>query len=268
MVYVTSGKASDARIGIASDLASRFKAKLIGFSARTFPADAFAHGPVSNDALRYETQRLASELELRGAHFRSLAEKNDSNIEWRSAQEFPVQGIVREARAADLLVIGTDQDVVRPQLPLDPAMVLLRAGRPVLIIPDDVRSLPLEKIVIAWKDTREARRVVADALPFLQRAKGVAVVAVGEGSQLEAVLRMQLDDVSAYLAGHAVIAESKVIQKPRNSVGEEIIHFAKTADADLVVAGAYGRSQIGEWIFGGVTETLLMKSPIACFLSH
>jgi nucleotide-binding universal stress UspA family protein len=38
--------------------------------------------------------------------------------------------------------------------------------------------------------------------------------------------------------------------------------------ADLIVAGGYGHSRLGEWIFGGVTRELLSASPVCCLLSH
>jgi nucleotide-binding universal stress UspA family protein len=37
---------------------------------------------------------------------------------------------------------------------------------------------------------------------------------------------------------------------------------------DLIVAGGYGHSRLGEWMFGGVTRGLLMESQICCLLSH
>jgi len=268
MVYVTAGEISDRRVRVASELAARFDAKLIGISARTFPSDTFAHGPISTDTLNYETQKIASEFKDREAHFRRLAGNAVARLEWRCEQEFPIQGVVREMRAADVLVIGTDREIKRPQQPLDPVTALLRAGRPVLLLPDHVTQLPLARIVVAWKDTREARRVVLDALFFLQNAKSVTLAGIGEDNRAEADIRKQLGDVATYLAEHGIAAEQLIVERPKKGAGEEIVRLAKEKDADLIVAGAYGRSQVGEWIFGGVTETLITRSPIACFLSH
>jgi len=38
--------------------------------------------------------------------------------------------------------------------------------------------------------------------------------------------------------------------------------------ADLIVAGGYGHSRLGEWIFGDVTRELLSVSLVCCLLSH
>jgi len=36
----------------------------------------------------------------------------------------------------------------------------------------------------------------------------------------------------------------------------------------LIVAGAYGHSRLGEWVFGGVTRQLLAQSSVCCVFSH
>ena len=43
-------------------------------------------------------------------------------------------------------------------------------GRPTLVVPEEARTLRVEHVVLGWKDTREARRALLDALPFLQKA--------------------------------------------------------------------------------------------------
>ena len=73
---------------------------------------------------------------------------------------------------------------------LDPGEALLKIGRPTLVVPDGV-TLRAEHVVVGWKDTREARRVVQDALPFLHEASGVIVVeiyAAGEESTASSTL--------------------------------------------------------------------------------
>src|SRR5262249_42403904 len=52
------------------------------------------------------------------------------------------------------------------------------------------------------------------------------------------------------------------------TVAAELLHLVRDEDADLIVAGGYGHSRLGEWIFGGVTHELLASSPVCCLLSH
>ena len=149
----------------------------------------------------------------------------------------------------------------------DPGVILLRAGRPVLVVPDTVAPLQLRRVVVALKDTRECRRAVRDALPFLQRAKEVLLVGIGEGES-ESHAKRTLSDVAAYLLRHRVAAAQEAWRQARGPVAAELLHHVQNEKADLIVAGGYGRSRLGEWIFGGVTHELLASSPVCCMLSH
>jgi nucleotide-binding universal stress UspA family protein len=47
-----------------------------------------------------------------------------------------------------------------------------------------------------------------------------------------------------------------------------LFQFALDEGADLLVAGAYGHSRLGEWIFGGMTREILASCPVCCLMSH
>lgn len=150
---------------------------------------------------------------------------------------------------------------------LDPGVTIVRAGRPVLLVPDDVESLPARRVVIAWKDCREARRTVQDALPFLHDAKEVMIVEVCE-HEADTQSQRRIDDVKEYLLRHKVNVGAKAYLHTKHSVANEVLRFAKDEKVDLIVAGGYGRSRLGEWIFGGVTRELLANSRVCCLFSH
>jgi hypothetical protein len=54
--------------------------------------------------------------------------------------------------------------------------------------------------------------------------------------------------------------DPRVIPNRGGSVAEQLTNLAQKEGADLMVAGAYGHSRLGEWLFGGVTRDLLSKS--------
>jgi nucleotide-binding universal stress UspA family protein len=122
-------------------------------------------------------------------------------------------------------------------------------------------------VVVAWKDTRECRRAVRDALPFLQQAKEVLLVATGE-DQSQSQAKKTLANVTAYLVRHRVIVAAEIWRRARQRVAAELLRVVDEEKADLIVAGGYGHSRLGEWIFGGVTRELLAGSPVCCMLSH
>ena len=146
-------------------------------------------------------------------------------------------------------------------------MVIMGAGRPFLVVPGGVKTLAADHVVIGWKGTREARRAIQDALPFLRQARRVTGVEICESDQKEAA-QHQIDDVVLYLARHKVRAEGRVETRLLGSGADQIIGFAEEEGADLLVAGAYGHSRLNEWIFGGMTRDVLASSPICCLMSH
>jgi nucleotide-binding universal stress UspA family protein len=176
--------------------------------------------------------------------------------------------IADEARAADLIVTGRDMG---PKL-LDQTRrvhigdLVMRAGRPVLLVPQGVTQLKLRTVYIGWKESREARRAVADALPLLKSAQTVTVVQVG--SQ-EAQLSNQkgLADVAAWLGRHGIAATPQAIAKSGTEAGYLHAELLERK-CDLLVAGAYGHARLSEWIFGGVTQDVLLDPDFCVLFSH
>jgi nucleotide-binding universal stress UspA family protein len=78
----------------------------------------------------------------------------------------------------------------------------------------------------------------------------------------------QINDVADYLARHGISGDPRVVADRGGSAAEQLTNLAQEGGADLLVAGAYGHSRLGEWFFGGVTRDLLEASPICCLMSH
>jgi nucleotide-binding universal stress UspA family protein len=124
----------------------------------------------------------------------------------------------------------------------------------------------LKRTLVYWKDSREARRAVADALPFLKASQAVDVVELASEREIEPA-QARLADVGDWLHRHGV--EANCFATPLT--GAESAHLAAIAqdlDADLVVAGAFGHSRLREWAFGGVTQDLLTRSERCTLVSH
>jgi len=66
----------------------------------------------------------------------------------------------------------------------------------------------------------------------------------------------------------AVAAGSRVLAQDGRKSADALIDVAQKDGADLIVAGAYGQSRLGEWVFGGVTRDLLSACPVCCLLAH
>jgi nucleotide-binding universal stress UspA family protein len=136
-----------------------------------------------------------------------------------------------------------------------------------LVVPPEVDRLTLGSVVVGWKDTREARRAVVDALPLLQKAKEVTVVEMIANDGDRAAASRRVADVAAWLGRHQVDA-SHMVPNHRGDAVEQLIRHASDIEADIIVAGAYGHTRMREWIFGGVTRDLVPKSNRCSLLSH
>jgi nucleotide-binding universal stress UspA family protein len=267
LVHVDVDGALGGRTSIAADVADRFHARLIGVAGwapmSVFPAEHALENPAPGD---FHLQDMKALLDQKGKEFCAAFGRPDRRVGWRSILDFPTEAVACEARAADLVIIGNIKENKDPFRALDPAGAILKAGRPVLVVPDGLTSLAPKRIAVAWKDVREARRAVWDALPFLQRAESVVIVEVLEGISNGASDRMK--DVAKYLTRHRVEVITQQVRPADVIPINSLLRLIESENIDLLVAGAYGHSRLGEWVFGGVTRDLLAESPICCLFSH
>jgi nucleotide-binding universal stress UspA family protein len=117
--------------------------------------------------------------------------------------------------------------------------------------------------LVAWKSTREARRAVFDAMPFLKRAEAVNLVEVRESGEANS-----LQDVAAHLAAHGVKFKAEAVDRDSTGIEDQLIALARRTQSDLIVAGGYGHTRIRELVFGGVTRSLISSCPLPSLLSH
>ena len=269
MVHAQPEDRSTQRVKMAARLAQDFDAALIGVGAEFFEpvatVDPFGFAPVGEWLMAAQDQVAADLKAAEKAFDRDAA---GARTEWRSVQEQPGRALTGMSRAADLIVAGgVAEGTVNRNSAADAADLVMTTGRPVLVVPAQGQALKGETIVIAWKDTRESRRAVADAMPFLARARDVVVAAVCSKG-VEAMTRDSVRDVVEHLTRSGVKARGMVVVEPKNSTTEEIRSVANAAGADLIVAGAYGHSRFREWALGGVTRDLLSEPAHYLLLSH
>jgi nucleotide-binding universal stress UspA family protein len=268
MVPLQLGQANGRLLEVAGELAEAFGATLIGIAAGQPTAVVYGEGFVDGELMALDQQTLERQLVAAQAEFRQALQARSVAFQWRSTICFgALDYLACEARSADLIIVagpGTqDRDDARR---IGAGEFVLAAGRPVLVVPAAARSAALARVMVAWKDTREARRAVADALPLLVRASRVTVVEIVPEADLPAA-RSRLDDVVAWLGRHGVTARPVAAE----STGDDATGLADLAhlhEAELIVAGAYGHSRLREWAFGGLTRDLLLRGDHAVLLSH
>jgi len=235
------------------------------------PVTAPVAGPVVVAALiALQEKHIREELEAAEEQFRATLADKDQRFSWRCAMDSPVKTFARESRAADLLVVGRCPEGAssQPLRHMDLGDLLMRAGRPVLVVPPGLSNLDAARVVVAWKDSREARRAIADALPLLKRATSVLVLEICEITDNQESADGAVADVADYLCRHGVAASPETRLLREGSVAAELLLAAEQRGGDLVVAGAYAHSRFQEWVFGGLTRALLGHFPKCCLLSR
>jgi len=271
LVHADGGKSAGARLRFAINLAKDFDATLVGIAAAQpyLPAEvygAFATAITDPDYIDYDRKRLESDFTKAGQVFREQTDKAGLEAVWRAQFEPTSDSIVRAAVAADLVVIGQGREPALPDMQTAAAgEIALRTGRPVLVVPDGLSTAKIANILVAWKNSGEAQRAIADAVPFMKRASRVSVVSV-RGDKAEG--DSGVADALGFLLRHGIAAQSELIDVKGDGAGATILDHARTTQADLIVSGAYGHSRWREWAFGGVTRELLLNAPVPCLYSH
>ena len=264
LVHVSIATLEGGQVEAAARLAQRLSARLIGVAAGFPPPPVTAEfGGMPGYLVQQIVKDIEDELEAAGRGFREAASGlPETLVEWRGAVRPQEDHLRAQARAADLVILGPRDPGDSPLWAIDPADIMMTAGRPVLLARPGERSLDPERVLVAWKDAPQARRAVRDSLDLLRRASAVIVCGVGREASKAA-----LEDVAAYLASHHVSA-SVVHEESRDAAGPALRRIAEDQGARMIVAGAYGHSRVREWALGGVTRDLIENAVVSCLFSH
>ncbi|MFT3811408.1 MAG: universal stress protein [Micropepsaceae bacterium] len=267
LVHADRSTASERRVGLAAALAESFGAKLTGAAGGVPYIPAYAPFGESFVTLQPEIieaaqKQVAAALATAEAGFHKAS---GAGAAWRQSTVAGSATLLATlARSADLIVCGPpaagEGDSV---IGMEVSDLVMAAGRPVLVTPAAMERLSGKSIVVGWKDTRESRRAVADAMPFLLRAGEAVVAAVGADDESRGA-----QDVAAWLNTHGVNAKAMTESGSDADAAKSLAAIAARVGADLIVAGAFGHSRTREWIFGGVTRTLLTRGTTAVLFSH
>jgi len=272
MVSLASDQSNEQCLAVAREMVDRFEARAIGIAAAEFsPPLYFTSGDEADRLIeqgRSSIKKRLSELEV---EFRTVMGRGSAQVEWRASMEPPLRFTAREARAADIIMIGQSRSsaFTDPFARVSSSDLVMQAGRPLLVVPEAVDWLDLRNVLIALKDAPEARRAIVDSLPLLHKAKNVTVVEIIEdgGSRDDALKRTA--DVVAWLSCHGILASALVPEQDKEgNAAVTLDRIASNVGAGVVVAGAYGHSRLREWVLGGVTQHLATEATRCVLLSR
>ena len=270
MVGLSVDQPNEARLEIAGQLAERFGAKVIGIAAAEFsPPLYFTSGEQAQKLVDQGRAAIKNRIAEVESEFRAAMQNRITAVEWRCAEDFPSRYIVQQARASDIIVVGEAGrgTIADPFVQVSPSDLVMQAGRPLLVVPDACNWRDLRSVLIAWKDTVEARRAVADALPMLRKASDITIIEIVEEQVDRTAALSRVKDVAAWLSRHGVSASGQVPEEC-GEAGGLLERIASEVGAGVVVAGAYGHSRLREWTLGGVTRRLVNPSNRCSLLSR
>jgi len=166
---------------------------------------------------------------------------------------------------ADLIVINRKLDAFPvPEMDRIAGELIVKAGKPILAVPDSARALGIcGQVLVCWDGSAAATTALRAAVPLLQLAERVILLQVDDGS-----VRAPAEEAAAYLSRHVI--QPIIVRRTLlgGAAAEAILAEIRRNHIDYVVMGGFSHLRFTEALFGGVTRTLLCESPVPLFLAH
>ncbi len=272
-VFVDPTPSGESRISFAARLACAHGAHLIGIFVvppifNGSPAESFVQGRQAvREVIALLKEREAAATEAAQQMFSCVCSREEVSFEFRSIHSGDFDDTVAlNSLHTDLVIAGSPKG---GGLPSDwPAeAILLATGVPFLLLPESWKGTAVEHVVVAWNASREARRAVSDALPFLIGARSVTVLLVDpqrnprHGEEPGA-------DIARYLSRHGARIAVEQVASHGEPIAKVMLDYAKNHDSDLIVVGAYSHGRAAQLVFGGVTRSLLRDAALPLLIAH
>ena len=272
LVHIDSTGPSPARLEAAIALAVAHEAHLIGVYVLTPPRiPGYVRAQISEDILRQQAEAALATAAAAEAAFNDAVSRAGVNGEWRLVEGDPLPVLSLHARYADIAVIGQREPAGEEgtdNLTL-PDQLILSVGRPVLVIPYIGSYAAIgQRVMVSWDASRLATRAVNDALPFLEKAKRVIVMAVNPKGGEAGHGEIPSADICLHLARHGINAEAHHVYADDVGVGDMLLSRAADEGIDLMVTGCYGHARWREIVLGGVTRHMLKHMTMPVLMSH
>jgi len=261
-------------LDFALPMAARHGSHVIGLHAEAIPMPVVSPlgGSIVEMTPAFQEDALERHKELK-TFFRERAEAEGVAYEWRSfdnvSGDSAVSGI-ESARTADLVIAQQNDPNAESVRMSDVETLLFNTGRPLLLVPYTFsgRSSPFGQVILAWNGSKEAARAAFDALPLMKEAGKVEVLSVDARDTMYQDAAMAGSAIAQALARHGIDVTLKAEPSDGRSHGDVIANRLAESGADLLVMGAFGRSRLSEFVFGGVTRGTLRSMVTPTLLSH
>ena len=191
-----------------------------------------------------------------------LSQQAESLVVWQERVGSPDRVLSILGPVSDMLVVSRPQEGSNKLAKVFLLEAILRSARPVLIVPQHALNSIGKRPVIAWNQSHEAMRSVVAALPILAKAESVTIASIGKDLGLGPGAK----DLVKFLKLRGIKACVKHL--PKGKPEQLLLDVYSNVDADLLLMGAFSRSRLRQWLFGGVTDYMLHKADIPVLMLH
>lgn len=281
LVYVDQSERAAGRLRLAADLARRHESRLTAIFVRELnPAQvhdqsAAELGLGSAEAISRTNRRIRRFIDETAVRLQSvldeLGREYGLQVEWRCLEGIASILVPQHARFADLCILGQDVSVAATATGYTfSEQLLFVSGRPVVFVPADGSFDTLgRRILVAWNSSRASTRAINDALPLIERAEQVTVLAANPEEFAERYGALPPEQIVQHLRRHGASVHGIWLNNvPAGSITEAVQAEARNVGADLIVAGAFGHPRLWEKLMGGVTRELLARMQLPILMSY
>ncbi len=185
-------------------------------------------------------------------------------MSWQTEIGREDETVALRGRLYDLIVVGRPlKDAALPS-PITLEAALLDTGRPIVVAPPEPPAVLGQSIAIAWEGSPEATRAIADAMPILEQAETITILAPSVGQ----VAPIEPAEMVRQLGWHGVAARVQPFDAVVTELGAAFLEQAASAGADMLIKGAYSQSRLRQLILGGRTRHILANTTIPVLLAH
>jgi len=186
---------------------------------------------------------------------------------WMEQEGRAIDLLIGDARLADVVIISRPGDENDELFPGAVNTVLFETGRPAMIAPPTPMPTIGTKVAVAWNDSNQAARAVTAALPFIEAAGEVTILAAGSKDKTSSASKL-----AEYLQRHGVKAKVDAFDPGSGSSrarGRSLLAHAQGMNADLLVMGAYGQGRMMQFLgLGGATAKVITANTMPLLMAH
>ena len=254
---------------LAARVAGAFGAAVDALHLNTASGEA-ARGLAGGEAMpllmSLDEERLNARGRASQQAFKNLLEPT-GNATYSVAETAQVDTLIAMGRSVDLLVLGRPGSDPENVAPATVEAALFECSCAAMIAPPEAGAGSFDSVIVAWNGSRQAARAMVYSMPFLRAAKRVILLVVGSTPQ-----EVNAPYLARHLARHGIATEVDGIDPGAVSGrarGRALLDFTHNVRADLLVMGAYGRSQALSFLgLGGATGKVISSCRVPLLMSH